>query len=241
MPIETGEFRLGVVIPMASEEETAENLLDRISVQLNPEDRVFIVLDKASKDRTRGLVQHYNKTKDNRFSVIWAPENRSVVDAYFRGYREAYQRGCQWILEMDGGLSHLPEEIPQFIEGMKAGFEYVGGSRYIEGGKNESHASRRLISWGGTVLARFLLKAPMTDMTSGFECFSRSAMQEVLARGVVSRANFFQTEIRYAMSKRRWKEVPIHYTNNKILVGRSSLREAFRVLFMLWRQRRDRS
>ena len=241
MPIETVKFRLGVVIPMASEEETAANLLDRIRVQLTPEDCVFIVLDKASKDRTRELVQHYGEFKDNRFSLIWAPENCSVVDAYFRGYREAYQRGCQWILEMDGGLSHLPEEIPQFIEGMKAGFEYVGGSRYIEGGKNESPVSRRLISWGGTVLARFFLKAPMTDMTSGFECFSRSAMQEVLERDVMSRANFFQTEIRYAMSKRRWKEVPIHYANNKNLVGRSSLREAFRVLFILWRQRRKSS
>ena len=40
-------------------------------------------------------------------------------------------------------------------------------------------------------------------------------MKEVLDRGVRSRANFFQTEIRYLMCGRRWKEVPIHYTNDK--------------------------
>ena len=225
-------------MPLANEEDSIENLFDRIRVHLAPEDRVFCVMDRMCKDRTRELIQRYHDTKDQRFNVVWAPENRCVVDAYFRGYREAYDQGAQWILEMDGGMSHLPEEIPQYIEAMKEGYEYVGGSRFMKGGSHKSPITRRLISWGGSVLARFLLKTSMSDMTSGFECFSRSAMKELLDKGVMSRANFFQTEIKYMMSRRRWKEVPINYSNDKVAVGRSSIREAFKVLFQLWRSRK---
>lgn len=230
--------RLGVIIPLANEEENIRELLDRIRVTLALEDRIFCVLDRVSKDRTRELIQTYHDSRDERVILVWAPENSCVVDAYFRGYRVAYDYGCRWILEMDGGFSHLPEEIPLFIAGMEQGYDYVGGSRFIRGGRHESPLTRRVISWGGSALAKLLLKAPMSDMTSGFECFTRAAMKDILEKKVMSRANFFQTEIRYMMCRHRWKEVPIHYSCEKVTVGRSSIREALRVLFTLWLQRR---
>ncbi len=196
-------LRLGITTPLANEEKNIVDFLERTLAQIGPDDRMFCVLDNMCKDRTRSIIEEWHNSRDSRVSAVWAPENRCVVDAYFRGYREAYQAGCKWILEMDGGLSHLPEEIPQFIKGMEEGYEYVGGSRYLKGGCHDSPLSRRIVSHGGTLLTKLLLRAPMSDMTSGFECFSRDAMKEVLDKGVRSRANFFQTEIRYMMGKRR--------------------------------------
>ncbi|MBN1403445.1 MAG: glycosyltransferase family 2 protein [Opitutales bacterium] len=230
-------LRLGIVIPLANEELTIDELLRRVCAQIGPDDRVFCVLDNMCKDNTKLMIQGFLENVDNRVSLVWAPENRCVVDAYFRGYREAYDAGCAWILEMDGGLSHLPEEIPQFVMGMEEGYDYVGGSRYLKGGTHDSPLSRRIISRGGTALTRLLLRVRLTDMTSGFECFSRTAMELVLKNGVRSRANFFQTEIRYMMSHLHWKEVPIRYTNDKPTIGRSSLRESFRILFQLLKER----
>jgi dolichol-phosphate mannosyltransferase len=229
--------RLGIITPLANEEGTIIEFLDRVCKQIGPDDLLFCVLDNMCKDRTREIIQNYHDKTDARANVVWAPENRCVVDAYFRGYREAYERGCEWILEMDGGLSHLPEEIPQFIKGMQDGYDYVGGSRYLKGGTHDSPLTRRIVSKGGTILTKLLLRAPMSDMTSGFECFSRDAMNEVLEKGVESRANFFQTEIRYMMGRRKWKEVPIRYHNDKATIGRSGLRESFRILFKLWKKR----
>jgi dolichol-phosphate mannosyltransferase len=144
-----------------------------------------------SKDQTRNLVSGLVAT-DPRVVLVWAPENRCVVDAYFRGYRAAFADGCEYILEMDGGFSHLPEEIPQFIAGMEQGYDYVGGSRFMPGGSHDSPWTRVFISKGGSVLANWLLKTRMRDMTSGFECFNRKAMSRVLEHGVTSRANFFR-------------------------------------------------
>jgi dolichol-phosphate mannosyltransferase len=224
--------KLGVLTPLANEEDTVGDFLDRLLVHLLPHDRVFCVLDNMGKDRTKEMVETRAKS-DPRVVLVWAPENQCVMDAYFAGYRAAFADGCEWILEMDGGLSHLPEQIPQFIAAMSEGYDYVGGSRYLPGGFHHSPWNRVVVSRGGTILARWLLGARMTDMTSGFECFNRKAMALVLEKGVRSRANFFQTEIRYMMHNLRWKETPITYKNENYHIGRSSIREALRILWSM--------
>ncbi|HZM03565.1 MAG TPA: glycosyltransferase family 2 protein [Candidatus Saccharimonadales bacterium] len=226
--------KLGISVPLANEEKTIDDFLRRVLVHLLPHDRVFCVVDNICQDRTKEKISEWAK-QDPRVVLVWSPQNRCVVDAYFAGYRAAYDDGCEWILEMDGGMSHLPEEVPLFITAMSAGHEYVGGSRYMRGGRHQSPLTRVFVSRGGTILARLVLKAKMTDMTSGFECFHRKAMQRVLEKGVSSRANFFQTEIRFMMHQFRWVEVPITYRNANYSIGRNSIRESFRILWGMYR------
>ena len=230
-------MRLAVVVPLANEESTLEEFLARLLVQLTGDDRVFCVVDRVSRDRTREMVQAWEK-RSSQVALVWAPENRCVVDAYLRGYREALNAGARWVLEMDGGLSHLPEEVPLFLRGMAEGYDYVGGCRFIQGGGYTGPRSRYLISRGGGFLANLLLGTRMCDMTSGFECFRREALQAVLAHGIRSRAHFFQTEIKFLMHHWRWKEVPIHYRNPSNSVGGKSLRDAFRNLWALYQEAR---
>lgn len=226
--------RLGIVIPLGNERNSIAALLDQVTGQIESHDRIYCVLDNVSQDGTRDLVEARARG-DGRIVSIWAPQNRCVVDAYFAGYRAAYEAGCRWILEMDAGFSHRPEKIPEFVAAMEEGYNFVGGSRFMPGGTHRSPWNRRLLSYGGTVLAQMMLRSRMTDMTSGFECFDRAAMAHVLERGVRSRANFFQTEIRHMMHRFRWKEIPIVYTNDQVRVGRSAVRESFRILFQLAR------
>jgi dolichol-phosphate mannosyltransferase len=233
-------MRLGITVPLANEEATIDDFLRRVLLQLTAEDRVFCVLDNASKDQTRARVEAWS-ARDRRVAVVWAPENRCVVDAYFRGYREALAAGCRWVLEMDGGLSHLPEEIGPFLRAMEQGYDYAGGCRFMEGAGYSGPLSRLFISRGGTWLANRLLGTRMKDMTGGFECFSRRALQAVLEHGVRSRAHFFQTEIKFLLRDWKWVEVPIHYRNPSKGVGAGSLKEAFRNLWALYREARGRT
>ena len=107
-----------------------------------------------------------------------------------------------WILEMDGGYSHNPAEIPRFIEAMERGVDFVAGSRFTTGGKYNGRWSRYFLSRISSIVANLVLGTRMSDMTSGFECFSRKAMQYVVKQGVRSRAHFFQTEIRFMLRNR---------------------------------------
>ena len=230
-------MRLGVVVPLANEGPTIDDFTARVLAQLGRDDRLFCVVDDASRDSTRDRVEAHAR-RDGRVALVWAPENRCVVDAYFKGYRAALDAGCRWILEMDGGLSHLPEQIPQFVREMHNGYDYVGGCRFMPGGSYTGPWSRYLISRGGGLLANLVLGSRMRDMTSGFECFTRAALLAVLEHGVRSRAHFFQTEIKHLMHSWRWKEVPIHYRNPSKSVARASLIDALRNLWLLRRDAR---
>lgn len=230
--------RMGIVSPMANEEANVCEFLERVTAQLAAADRLFCVLDRVSKDRTRQKIEEFSQ-HDERVVLVWAPENRSVVDAYFRGYREALKQGCDWILEMDAGLSHSPEEIPRFVEAMLTGVDFAAGSRFMRGSQYSGRPSRYIVSKGGTLLSNRLLGTRMHDMTSGFECFSRAAMEHVLKRGVRSRAHFFQTEIRFMLRHWNWVEVPISYCNPSKSLGSGSLKEAFVNLYQLLRDSRN--
>lgn len=230
--------KLGIVLPLANEEALVESLLRQILSQLGQHDLVVCVLDNKSRDKTLEIVKQVADRSDPRIVPLWAPENRCVVDAYFRGYHEALRLGCDWILEMDGGFSHRPEEIPRFIAAMTDGADFAAGSRFVSGGTHAGSWRRYWVSRGGTMLTNLLLGTKMRDMTSGFECFSRAALAHVLERGVRSRAHFFQTEIRVMLSSWNWVEVPINYTNPSESVGGAQIKDALRCLWALYRDQR---
>lgn len=228
-------LRLIVVSPLANEETTIEQWLDRVLAQLTNEDRVYCVLDHASTDSTRSRIEARSRI-DPRVVLVWAPENRCVVDAYFRGYREALAAGARWILEMDGGLSHVPEEIPRFIRAMSSGVDFAAGSRFTKGGHYSGRLTRWALSKGGSVMSRLVLGSRMRDLTSGFECFTHRCLTEVVKKGVRSRGHFFQTEIRFMLRDWRWVEVPISYASPSEGVSQGTIIEALK---NLWRLRQD--
>ncbi len=224
--------KLGIVVPLANERAAVDALLRGVLCHLDGGDALYCVLDGVSQDGTRERVAHWER-QDARVRLVWAPENRCVVDAYFAGYRAALDGDCEWILEMDGGLSHRPEEIPRFLRSMRSGVDFAAGSRFVAGGSYRGSKRRYALSRGGTMLANVLLGTRMHDMTGGFECFSRGALEHVVARGVHARAHFFQTEIRHMLHDWSWVEVPISYRDPSPRVGSASILEALRILWQL--------
>jgi len=236
MNLHSKNLRLAVVIRLANEETTITDFLNRVVSHLGEDDLVFCIFDNTCKDKTLVMAEEYSK-KEPRVQIVWAPENRCVVDAYFRGYQEAYDAGAQWILEMDGGLSHQPEEIPRFLEFIGSGYDFVVGCRFMDGGSHTGSKLRSFVSWSGGLLSNLILSTSMRDMTSGFEMFSRKAMAHVLENKVNSRANFFQTEIKYMLHNWNWIEVPINYISTKGNLPKNSIRES---LSLLWKIRKER-
>jgi dolichol-phosphate mannosyltransferase len=240
----TASVNLGVVCPMANERDTAEKFVREVLAACEPfrfkSLTFFAVLDRVSRDGTLDLLRGLEATLP-QLRVVWSPENRCVVDAYLRGYREALDTGCDWVLEIDAGYSHQPSDIPAFFEKMLEGHDCVFGSRFCAGGNiTESPLKRKVISRGGTMLTNLLLGTKLTDMTSGFELFSRAALQQVLHKGINSRGHFFQTEIKAHCHGLRVAEVPIHYRAASDSVNNNVLKDAFVNLWRLFRARFSR-
>ena len=227
------------IVPMANEAQDfaafvalLQPLLDRLGTG-----KFYFVVDRATKDNTLELCQELS-ARDPRFVAVWAPENRNVVDAYMRGLREAYDAGHELIIEMDAGLSHDPRAIPMFLRVLNEGNECAFGSRFCNGGSMaDSSLFRKTLSRTGTFLSNTLLGTGMYDMTSGFQGFHRNIVGEVLAYPLLSKAHFYQTEMRYLLRKKRFAEVPIHYRAPSNSVSQKAIRNALDVLWHYFAKR----
>ena len=221
------------IIPMANEEEDFDEFVGLLRATLDTVGfgKVYFILDNVSNDGTLDMVKVL-QDKDPRFELIWAPENRSVVDAYLKGYKVAYDRGHELIIEMDAGLSHDPRALPMFLRVLNEGNECAFGSRFINGGSmGDSPFKRRSLSKFGTVLANLLLGTKLYDMTSGYQGFHRDVIRDLLNYPLKSKGHFYQTEIRYLLRKHRIFEVPIHYKAPSPRVSSSSIKNAYKTLF----------
>lgn len=226
------KFNFAVVVPMANEQKefasfvnALKKILDRLECG-----NVYFVVDHVSKDSTLELCQQLSAA-DKRFITLWAPENKNVVDAYIRGYREALKNGPDYIIEMDAGLSHDPEALPMFLRVLNEGNECAFGSRFINGGSIcDSTWKRTFLSKFGTILSNVLLGTKMYDMTSGYQGFHAEIVEKFVNYELLSRAHFYQTELRYLLRKTRYAEIPIHYRAPSPSVSQKAISNSVRVL-----------
>ncbi|MEQ8464871.1 glycosyltransferase [Coleofasciculus sp. E1-EBD-02] len=233
------KLNLGIVCPMANEADLAMTFVKKTLGQCEGFASVtfFAVIDCASTDDTLDILLILAES-ESRLNVVWAPENRCVVDAYVRGYKEAIYAGCDWILEIDAGFSHQPSDIQKFFPKMLQGFDCVFGSRFCQGGSiKNSPLSRRLISRGGTIITNLLLGTKLTDMTSGFQMFTQQSLKYILSQGIKSRYHFFQTEIKFHCRQLKIAEAPIHYQAASPSVHRAAIHDAFKNLGRLFLER----
>lgn len=224
-----------IVMPVANEESTMGQILDDI-LEL-PYDNLYIypVVDSYSKDRTEEIIREKEKISD-KVKCIFYQESTGVISCYLEGFRQALADGAERILEMDGGGSHLPAEIPQFLKKMEEGYDCVWGSRFMEGGSmKEQPLYRRILSQGGTFLSNFVLGTRLKDMTSGFEGFQREVLESMNLDGFLSTGHMYQTEMRYYCRNLKTIEVPIHYVGTASSLKGSSVTEALKLLFQLKR------
>lgn len=201
-----------MVTPMANERDTAAAVIEAVleATASFGEVRHFVVCDRATRDGTREIVESLAED-DERIVPIWAPENRSVVDAYVRGYREALARGYDWVLEIDAGFSHQPAEFERFVPHMGSA-DCIFGSRFLAGSDMEdTPMSRKAMSRLGTILAMVLLGTRLTDMTGGYELLRADAARRILDRGIRSRAHFWHIEVKFHARDMATVEVPISY------------------------------
>ena len=224
-----------IVMPVANEESTMGQILDEILGLPYENLYIYPVVDSYSKDRTEEIIREKEKNSD-KVKCIFYRESTGVISCYLEGFRQALADGAERILEMDGGGSHLPAEIPQFLERMEEGYDCVWGSRFMVGGSmKEQPLYRRILSQGGTYLSNFVLGTRLKDMTSGFEGFQREVLESMNLDRFLSTGHMYQTEMRYYCRNLKTIEVPIHYVGTASSLKGSSVTEALKLLFQLKR------
>ena len=121
------------------------------------------------------------------------------------------------------------------LDTARDGADVVLGSRYVPGGGvTDWGPVRRLVSRGGSWYARVALGMREHDLTGGFKCFRRAALETIELDTVRSQGYAFQIELSYRAARRglRIVEVPIVFRERRVGTSKMSARIA---LEAFWR------
>lgn len=148
-----------VVIPVINEGERIRSLLERMNAHRISALADIIIVDGGSKDGSLncGLLEQ----ADVRGLLVKTGPGK--LSAQLRcAYAFALDQGYEGIVTIDGNDKDDPAAIPQFIEALRGGVDFVQGSRFVAGGIAENTPKSR-------DLAIRFIHAPMLSLASGFK------------------------------------------------------------------------
>ncbi len=109
-----------------------------------------------------------------------------VVHQPYRGYGNAYLKGFgaargSYLIMGDADDTYDFSLIPQFLDALAVkGFDFVTGSRYLEGGDRHVTGLHRFVGNPAlTAILNFLFRTSYTDVYCGFRGFSRAAYDRI--------------------------------------------------------------
>lgn len=181
-----------VVIPAYNEELTIEDVV-RQSIRYTN----VCVVDDASKDRTPIILEQLKEEFPDKLFIIRHAKNTHIPRGIQDGMKFALENDYQYVITMDAGLSHDPNQIPKFLE-------YPHCDLLI--GKREKVVGvplyRRVISYLGSKVMNYciskskfdLLGPRIQDCTSGYRRYSREAFSRIAQATLESVAFDFHME-----------------------------------------------
>jgi dolichol-phosphate mannosyltransferase len=204
-----------VIVPTYNEVENLPRIVPAI-LEVLPEVHILVV-DDGSPDGTGALADEL-AAEDARIHVMHREGERGLGRAYMAGFSWALARTYGAIFEMDADFSHQPKYLPDFLAQLEEA-DLVLGCRYMEGGGIEGWGWHRLaISKGGNFYARTVLGLGLRDLTGGFKCFRREALEGIDREAVQSVGYGFQIELtwRVIQAGLRVAETPIVFPDRTL-------------------------
>jgi dolichol-phosphate mannosyltransferase len=212
------------VLPTYNEAENLREIVAQIRRQ--PGRFQILIVDDGSPDGTGAIADELAAEYPGEVRVLHRARKEGLGRAYVAGFGHALKLGYDVLAQMDADLSHSPDYLPAMIAALER-CDVVLGSRYVRGVNVVNWDLKRLIlSKAATKYARLVTGMPYTDVTSGFKCWRRSALEAIGLDVLFSNGYLFQIETTYRAHRLglRVAEVPIvfyerNFGRSKIDVG----------------------
>lgn len=223
-----------VVVPTYNERENLSPLAHRLLALPVAVD--LLVVDDNSPDGTGKLADDL-AAENPAIQVMHRNEKNGLGRAYIAGFKWALAKDYEFVFELDGDLSHNPDDIPIFLEAAKHA-DLVLGSRYKDGIRIINWPlSRLMLSQGAAKYVQIVTGMPFTDPTGGYKCFRKRALQAINLDAIHSNGYSFQIEMTHKLWRQGMKivEVPIIFTDR--FQGRSKMSKGIMLeaFLMVWR------
>lgn len=204
-----------VIMPTYNESGNIDNAVHNLFIH-NPGVDLLIV-DDSSPDGTGKMADAIAKS-DRRVSVLHRLSKDGLGAAYIAGFKWAFAKDYDFLVEMDADGSHRAQDLPLLLAAAIEN-DLVIGSRYVRGGKTQNWPlHRQILSRGGNRYARLMLGGRLNDMTAGFRVFRTSFLKSLDLNTINARGYSFQIEMAYRTIRAggRASEVPITFVEREI-------------------------
>ena len=208
-------MKISIIIPCFNEENTIEEIINRI-IEQKEIDKEIIVIDDFSSDHTRKILKE--KLEDKIDKLILNERNFGKGYSIREGIKNA---GGDCILIQDADLEYDPNDYKRLIKPIEKGVaDVVYGSRFIG-----SEEKRILYFWhmiGNkflTILSNMFTNLNLSDMEVGYKVFR----SEVLKKIDLEENRFgFEPEVTAKISKMNLRiyEIGINYYGRKYSEGK---------------------
>jgi dolichol-phosphate mannosyltransferase len=234
-----------LILPTYDEAENVTPVVEAALAELEraaPGSHRILIVDDDSPDGT-GAIADDLAARHAAVDVLHRARREGLGPAYLAGFDRALKEGAGYVLEMDADFSHDPADLGRLLDAARAGAGLVLGSRYVDGGGvTDWGLLRRIVSRGGSWYARTVLGLQIRDLTGGFKCFRREALEAIGLPTVRSHGYAFQVELTYRTLQAGFdvREVPIVFRDRRHGRSKMSWRIAGEAIWLLPQLRRGR-
>ena len=223
-----------VVVPTYDERHNLERLA--VAILALDHDLHLLIIDDASPDGT-GMVADALAAANPRVHVMHRPGKLGQGSAYVEGFRWMLaETDAEYGVQMDADLSHDPAALPDFLNAMDAS-DLVLGSRYRDGIRVLNWPWQRLaLSLAANRYASLVASVPIHDLTSGYKCYRRSALERIGIDEIRSSGYAFhiETTVRAWQLGLRVREIPIVFTDRVEGESKLSKRIIWEAAWVVW-------
>ena len=215
-----------------NEEKNIDKLLNRInSVSKNID---ILIIDDNSPDGT-GLKLNQIKEYQKNLNVIIRPKKLGLDTAHKYAYDFALKNNYLKLITLDADLSHDPSEIPLMIK-ILDNHKFVIGSRYMRGGKCKMSFLRKMLSYFGNKLIKYVLKINSSEFTTSFRGFNLKKLGNFNLNQINSKGYSFFMETIFRLNEANVKiiEIPINFKNRTQGKSKIPKLEIFRTIKNLY-------
>jgi len=223
-------MKVTLIIPTRNEEGAIGSTLREVPRDVVDE---IIVVDGHSTDKTADEVK-----------AELRPSDKFVVQKG-KGYGGAFSEGFDIatgdvIIMMDADGSHNPAEIPQLVEKVRRGYEYVMMSRYARGGRSEDDT---IIRWFGNRMFTWLTNVVhSTNVTDSLYLYTAITKDGLKRLNLTSTGFEFCTEILVKAHRAGLKFAEVPAFERGRMAGKTKVNafwHGLKILRMILRRYRD--
>lgn len=238
-------MKVVVVIPTYNEAKNIGRMVDALDTEfkkISNHQLSLLVVDDSSPDGTAEIVRE----KMNKYpwvDLLIRKEKKGLGAAYSEAFKYAMgELKAEVVVEMDGDFQHDPKKLKDLIEEIDNGYDYVIGSRFVEGGSipKEWEFRRKFFSKMGNFVSKVILGIrDVNDFTTGYKVSRvRGYMDSIDLDNILSQGFAYKMDLLYKMHKvgAKIKEVPIQFglrDGGDSKMERNNLKDSLRVVLML--------